>query len=823
MLDALDKIISESGVALSDCLVFLPSRRAVRAAEKMFVEKNFGRAIILPRLVALGEGVDDLDEIQDADVFSNMERVVVLAKMLSADANIGNISTALQIARDFVRCQDYLENEGVSSQDINWESLVDEKYAEHFQSKAKLLNILTNVLPKIAGGRMTAAAKRNMDVRAWIPEIEKYPLVVVCGSTASVPATADLMVAVAGSKNGRIILPGKIDGRISDFGLNTNPYNAEYKFLSRVGVAPTDVIKIDFGKSGIDFMNYAFGNDTAAYSGDKDLENCHLVCCDTESIEAAAVAEICKSALKKNKTVMVITPDAAGNQRIESAFLDYGFVADFSGAKSGASCAAARAILNLLDSWMESGSGNFDRYYTIANFDLFDTVAQIVSENIDFMQPEFDIDSVESGQIWLAIKNLSEFLTRYDIKLSCADARAFIADAAATVAVRDVPNDGAKIVVLGTIEARMQTADVVILTGLNDGMFPARGYENAWLPARVADEIGLPSPDRKVSLMSLDFMNLSCCDEVYWLRSLNSGGTKTLESRFLSRVMARGGKINENAAKKILGNVLARDDVAENPLDSSAPNPIVKWGDVYVTELEKLIHNPYVFYVSHILRLKKNKDWWMGVDARVFGDLVHSVIEHARDFSAPVILAEMDRAARDVLHSTNTENLMFRFWHKRFVEIAKLVQDNSELLKKSVPEISGHVIIDGVRVCARADRVWDGGVMDIKTGDMPTKSQLQDGMMPQLPLEAYMLKSGGFNVKMADPSKTPDMVFMYLKNSKEDMYWIDSEDVAGMMDAAIKKTKEVIDMFAVGNAPYEYRKLNGPKYKDFDDLARVDD
>ena len=108
MLDALGKIISESGVALSDCLVFLPSRRAVRAAEKRFVEKNSGRAIILPRLVALGEGVDDLDEIQGADVFSNMERVVVLAKMLSADANIGNISTALQIARDFVRCQDYL-------------------------------------------------------------------------------------------------------------------------------------------------------------------------------------------------------------------------------------------------------------------------------------------------------------------------------------------------------------------------------------------------------------------------------------------------------------------------------------------------------------------------------------------------------------------------------------------------------------------------------------------------------------------------------------------------------------------------------------------
>jgi inactivated superfamily I helicase len=102
-------------------------------------------------------------------------------------------------------------------------------------------------------------------------------------------------------------------------------------------------------------------------------------------------------------------------------------------------------------------------------------------------------------------------------------------------------NDAADGVVLGTIESRMQTADVVILTGLNEGMFPARGYENAWLPAKVAEKIGLPSPNRKVSLQSLDFMNLACGNEIYWIRSLQSGGVQTTESRFLSRIIARRG------------------------------------------------------------------------------------------------------------------------------------------------------------------------------------------------------------------------------------------------------------------------------------------
>ena len=256
--DALWHLMCDSGVDVADMLIFLPSRRAVRTVEKMIAERSGGVAI-LPRLVALGEGVDEnTDDTENSpDVISNVERVAILTRLLAADANVGNLVTALSVAHDLVRMQDYMENEGVDAATIDWASLVDEKYATHFQSKAKILGILSGFMDKYAGGRITAVAARNRDIRAWANQLDKYKLVIVCASTASVPATADLMESVARAPHGRIILSGKIAGRVEDFELDTNPYNAEYKFLSRLGMGAGDVRPIDVGASKIDFMNYA--------------------------------------------------------------------------------------------------------------------------------------------------------------------------------------------------------------------------------------------------------------------------------------------------------------------------------------------------------------------------------------------------------------------------------------------------------------------------------------------------------------------------------------------------------------------------------------
>ena len=180
----------------------------------------------------------------------------------------------------------------------------------------------------------------------------------------------------------------------------------------------------------------------------------------------------------------------------------------------------------------------------------------------------------------------------------------------------------------------------------------------------------------------------------------------------------------------------------------------------------------------------------------------------------------MDARARAVLGG---DSIIFHFWHKRFMEIAPVAIEYLMACPDAEIETGGVVNIAGRNVRARADRVWDGGVLDIKTGSAPNKSQLAQGNMPQLPLEAYMLQSGGFKVRTTEKSKTPVMVFLQLKNGDVRPIEYDAATTAEMIAAAVEKTTDLVNMYSAGGAPYEYRETGDKKYQAWDDLARKND
>ena len=812
ILDALWSLIVPYKNDFSRVLIFLPSNRAIRSVERMIVDK-IGHAVLLPDLIPLGSGVDD-EEDKSPDVISNQERIILLAKLLSADANVRNIATALPLARDFIRMQDYLENEGVNIADINWSKLIDEKYATHFQNKARILDILK----QLPNDKLTSTQKRNNDIRNWINKLDEYDCVIVCGSTGSVPATADLMCAVANNKNGNVILSGKISGRKEDFELDTNPYNSENKFLQRLGLDANQVNIIDVGQNTVfDTMNIAFGN-----SGEhvkEKITTCKILECARESEEAVAVAEIAKQSTMQNKSVLVITPDAAANQRIKSEMMHMGIDADFSSGISGTMTNLGRSILNLFDFWIENEPLEFENLYKSHNYNLFDMLVAFIDNTEYILQPDFITENEQDIPIWQSIKNMSDILCANGIVLNIFDARAFISDAIGVITIRPVKNDNCNVCVLGTIESRMQMADVIILTGLNEGMFPTTGYENAWLPRNIARQIGMPSPNRKVSLMALDFMTLSCANEVYWLRSKQSGGILTTESRFLSRVRVATGEILE--AKDILESVRKIDDVKYELLDSSAPTPPIDQSDIYVTDIELLIHNPYAFYVKHILRLRPKDDYWVLPDARKFGTIVHDVIEKTKDYSADVLIKEMDIRAKQELEPNS---ILFYFWHKRFCEITPFLENYFKDKSNVYKEITGSVRIMGRNVRARADMIMDGIVADIKTGSAPTKKQLIEATMPQIPLEAYIMQSNGFPIKSKNVSVVPILQFLQLKKGDVNLIEYSDDTAQSMIDASLQKVKELFGQYSSDKvASYEYRDSVGAKYHEYDDLARVDD
>jgi RecB family exonuclease len=282
-------------------------------------------------------------------------------------------------------------------------------------------------------------------------------------------------------------------------------------------------------------------------------------------------------------------------------------------------------------------------------------------------------------------------------------------------------------------------------------------------------------------------------------------------------MIARNANVDYETGQDILNAIADLDDVLSCPLLQDIPVPDADWSDVYVTDLEYLIHNPYAYYVKHILGLRVLDDYWIGPDARIFGNLVHKVIEEATDLRPDVLVAQMDACA---LEKLGRGSVLFHFWHKRFVEIAPVIANELTKIENRKSEIGGAVKIAGRNVRARADLVWDGGVMDFKTGAAPSKKQLLDGNMPQLPLEAFMLQSGGFKIQTGLLSRAPIMKFLQLKNNDVRVIEYDAQTTQMMINASVAKVTDLFNMYSAGGAGYEYHDTNDRKYKQYDDFAR---
>lgn len=876
----------------SGLLLFLPSRRAIRSLE-MLIVKNIGHAVILPNMVPLGTGVDNEEEM---DVLSNQERVIKLASILTTVPYIKTISAALPLAHDFVAMQDYLENEGIDIKTINWDDVFnindsgDTATQNTKKAKAELLKIMTNFLDGISvqsvndytsiqdyitnGNEDTAdidwcdvfgSAKsellkgmtkqnliktqtqlRNENILLWKTKIKDYKKVIVCGSTASVPVTADLMNYVAQCDNGEIILSGKIDGEKSDLERETNPYYSEYKFLKSLDMEPSDVITLGGKNTYIDFYNEAFGN-TCQQTQPKP-DNFTYVECNRENQEAALALQLAIDAVKQDKTVLIVTPDKVANQRIRTEVDNYNaqqndadkIAVDFSAGIPGNMTKLGRAILNLMDDFINKKDSLFDELLQEHDFDVYEMLVDFMENHDESeyeIRPRISYENKDDFPIWQSIKNMSDVLKSFckdlsavGICLTVYDIRAFLDDAIKTVSVRYPCPKNCKISVLGTIEARMQTADVVILTGLNEDMFPAFGYKSFWISKSAAEKIGMPSPNKKVSLMSLDFMTLSCAPKVYWLRTKQSGGGVNIESRFISRVRVYMDMDDDKINNELLELVNNRDVVKDNPIQDSAIPKDIDTSDVFVTELETLLNNPYNFYVKHILRLRPKDDYWAIPDQRDFGNIVHDVIENYLGKKTQEELFNlMCEQAKDI---EKDYPVLYKFWKKRFEKIAEYVSSLAETHKDNImsgeKERKGCAELEfdgGKRIIrAKADIVWSEGVMDIKTGKIPEESELEKGDKPQIPLEGYILQKNGFDNIELNTDKTPVLQFFQLKKDSKRIVSFSGEEAENMIQGSVNRIKELFAKYAKAGVEYEYANedQNG-YYNDCDDFARHED
>ena len=86
-------------------------------------------------------------------------------------------------------------------------------------------------------------------------------------------------------------------------------------------------------------------------------------------------------------------------------------------------------------------------------------------------------------------------------------------------AVRPPYGGHPRIFIWGLLEARLQRADLVVLGGLNEGVWPALPAPDPWLPPKVRATLGMPTLEFRIGLAAHDFASALGAPEVLITRA----------------------------------------------------------------------------------------------------------------------------------------------------------------------------------------------------------------------------------------------------------------------------------------------------------------
>jgi len=323
----------------------------------------------------------------------------------------------------------------------------------------------------------------------------------------------------------------------------------------------------------------------------------------------------------------------------------------------------------------------------------------------------------------------------------------------AAQAVRPPYGQHPRIFIWGLIEARLQQADLMILAGLNEGVWPALPAPDPWLAPRLRAELGLPSLERRIGLAAHDFAAGLGAPHVLVTRARRDPRAPAIASRFWLRLEAMTGGVTRAPMLRKWARGLDRP-AAHRPAGRPAPVPDKRPRLISVTEVDRLKADPFAFYARRILRLRALDPVDSDPTAAWRGSAVHQVLEQwmKEDDCDP---ARLRPRADALLAGAAAHPLMRALWQPRLIEaiafIAAEVEKNREAGRRPLAaEVEGWCELAGIRlrgVADRIDRCADGSlaIVDYKTGQPPSAKAVAEGYSLQLGLLGLIAERGGFD------------------------------------------------------------------------------
>ena len=399
-----------------------------------------------------------------------------------------------------------------------------------------------------------------------------------------------------------------------------------------------------------------------------------------------------------------------------------------------------------------------------------------------------------------------------------------------------------RVAIYGLLEARLQQADMLICSGLNEGTWPQIAQPDPWLAPAIRRHFKLPTLDRNIGLSAHDLATALGAQEVLLTRARRDRGGPTVASRFLLRIKALAGAALEADDALLewadaLDYPAVKEPFATRP--QLMPNAEQRLVSLSVTDFDQLKSDPYSFYAKRILGLPVLEK----VDAEPSyawrGSLVHDILE--KWFTHDQCAVDMLVARADALLAQEaTDPLLRALWQPRIAAGLRWVADETQRLinekgrEVAVAEQPGTVQIKGIAVKGRVDRIdrtADGDlvIIDYKTGTPPSAKQVKAGFALQLGLIGYMaeqLAIKGVSGKarhfeywsLAKKKEVFGHIFLPTSPREADKKMHPDDFVA----FAVAQAEDAISNWILGDAPFT-AKLH-PEfalYGDYDQLMRL--
>jgi ATP-dependent helicase/nuclease subunit B len=370
---------------LAQATLYLPTRRAGRMAREIFLDELKADAVLLPRIVALGDiDEDELAFAQESEThggaaldippqLGDLERRLTLAKLVGAWAKgpvlaplvVGGPASALALAGDLARLMDDMVTRGVG-----WEALdglVPDQLDQYWQHSLEFLLIARQAWPAHLReiDRIEPAARRDLLIAAEAKRLGAHQAgpVIAAGSTGSMPATAKFLHAIASLPQGAVVLPGldtdldeaawqtiggakDAQGKFSDPPAPNHPQYAMHGLLTRLGISRGAVEMLanpaPHGRDALVSETMRPSNATAEWYrrlAEPDIaarisaamKNLAVIEADNPEMEALAIAVAMREARHLNKSAALVTPDRALARRVIAALGRWNLAFDDSG------------------------------------------------------------------------------------------------------------------------------------------------------------------------------------------------------------------------------------------------------------------------------------------------------------------------------------------------------------------------------------------------------------------------------------------------------------------------------------------------------------